>query len=158
DAVRDARLLAIAVGNFGVLELEVGAPAAALTEFERSRVLLAGSSDRRSEAICQSRIGAALALLGRPDEAEARLMRAERVAGKASDVVAFEAVTLVHGIVALSRARRAAEERDAETARKYIAESERAVARSLSAMHDGRSVRDQSDDVRATLRIIDQAL
>jgi tetratricopeptide (TPR) repeat protein len=158
DAVRDARLLAIAVGNFGVLELETGAPAAALAAFERSRGLLAGSSDRRSEAICQSRIGAALALLGRPDEAEARLMRAERLAGKASDVTALEAVLLVHGLVAVSRARRALDTGDGESARERIGEAERAIARSLSATHDGRPIRDQSDDIRATLRIIEPAL
>jgi predicted ATPase len=155
EPVRDARLLAIAVGNFGVLELEVGAPAAALAAFERSRLLLGGSSDRRSEGICQSRIGAAYALLGRPDDAAARVSRAERLAMKASDPVALEAVTLVRGLVSLSRARAA---KDESVVRMHVEEVKRAIVRARAAVHDGRPVHDQSDDVRATLRIIEKNL
>jgi tetratricopeptide (TPR) repeat protein len=153
EPIRNARLLAIALGNFGVLELELGVPAAALPAFERCRALLAGSGDLRSEAICQGRIAAALALLGRADDAEARLLRAERVARRASDAVAAEAVALVRGLVHLARARRAIDALDGGAARAFIDDVKRLVEHAERAVVADRSLRDQSDDVRATLRI-----
>ena len=158
EAVREARLLAIAVGNYGVLELESGEPARALAQFERSLRLLSGARDKRSEAICQSRIGAALALLDNHDEADGRIVRAERLARKAGDPLALEAVTLVRAVLSASRARKAGRSGDAALCRTYVREAESVVARARGALFDGRPVVDQSDDVRTTLRIIDKAL
>ncbi len=153
EPIRNARLLAIALGNFGVLDLELGAPGPALAVFERARTLLSGSGDLRSEALCQSRIAAALALLGRADDAEARVVRAERLARKAPDSIAVEAVALVRGLVHLARARRAVEAGDSIAARAFADEAKSLVERAHAATASGRPLREQSDDVRATLRI-----
>ena len=153
EPMRNARLLAIALGNYGVLELELGESRVALSIFERSRALLTGSSDRRSEAICLSRIGAALALLDRADDAEARVARAERLAHRASDPVAREAVALVRALVLLARGRRARDTGDVPGAQVAVDGAKEAILHALAAVVDGRPVHEQSDDVRATLRI-----
>jgi predicted ATPase len=158
EPVRNARLLAIALGNYGVLRLELGEPSAALPLFERSRSLLSGSSDRRSEAICQSRIGAALALLDRVDEASVRVMRAERLAQKLAEPLAVEAAALVHALVKVALGRRAHAARDTRALHAAMDEARAAILRAKNAVLDGRPVSLQSDDVRATLRITERDL
>jgi tetratricopeptide (TPR) repeat protein len=144
DTIGDARLLAITLGNFGVLELEMGRPQAALALHERSSALLSGSGDRRSEALCLGRLAAALALLGKTDEAEAKLVRAERSA-PADDVLVLEVVRLQGAFLDLARGDSAA------SVRRRIEHVSRVNA-------EGRSPRDQSDDIRSTLRILEAEL
>jgi len=155
EPIRDARLLAIALGNFGVLDLELGAPGAALVAFERCRALLSGSGDRRSEAICLGRIAAALALLGRADDADGRVLRAERLARKLCDPVAGEAIVLVRGLVHLARARRAAEAGAGDAESASIRNARELAARAHAVVIADRPLLEQSDDVRAMLRILE---
>ena len=154
ETIGDARLLAITLGNFGVLELEMGRPADALARHERSLALLSGSGDRRSEALCLGRLAAALALLGKPDEAEAKLARGERFAPR-DDALVAEVVRLQGAFVTLARAERAG---SADPAEPGWASVRQQAERARQVDADGRSLSEQSDDIRSTLRILEAEL
>jgi predicted ATPase len=144
EEVGDARLLGITLGNLGVLELELGRSARALPLFERSLALLAGSGDHRSEALCLARLGAALALVGRTNESEAKLVAAERLAF-AQDRWVVEAIRLFGEFAALARGE------DVATVQRRIEHVSRDDG-------SGRSLAEQSDDIRSTLRILAKEL
>jgi predicted ATPase len=154
ETIGDARLLAITLGNFGVLELEVGRPERALELHERCLALLSGSGDRRSEALCLGRVAAALAVLGNADQADAKLALGERLAPR-DDVLVTEAVRLQGAFVALARAMRSGTFSPGGQA---WASVEQQIDRVRTANADGRSLFDQSDDIRSTLRILEAEL
>jgi hypothetical protein len=112
--------------------------------------LLAGSGDRRSEALGFGRLGAALALLGRTEEAETKIILGERLC-PAGDVLVAEAVALSRAFLDLSRGE--------EGKARAISRLDRACApRADEAGQLDRSLRDQSDDIRSTVRILEAAL
>jgi tetratricopeptide (TPR) repeat protein len=143
EPIRDARLLAVVLGNLGALELELGEGLRAVSLHERALALLAGSEDIRSRSLCVARLAAALATVGRPAIAEARLAQAERIAETASP--------LHVEIVALARA-------FIDLASGQEAEARRRIDRALAARPGDRWLRDQSDDVRSMLRILARRL
>jgi predicted ATPase len=150
ESVGDARLLAITLGNSGVLEVELGRPEMAIERYERSLGLLAGSGDRRSEALGFGRLGAALALLGRTEEAETKIILGERLC-PAGDVLVAEAVGLSRAFLDLSRGD--------EGKVRATARLDRVGARKVEeAGQSERSLRDQSDDIRSTVRILETEL
>ena len=157
ETVGDARLLAITLGNFGVLELEMQRPEAALGLHERCLALLSGSGDRRSEALCLGRLAAALAMLGKIDEAEARLLQGERSVPQ-DDLLVAEVVRLQGAFVELGRAVRALGAGDAVRAEPGLESARRATERARRANDEGRSLSDQSDDIRSTVRILEAQL
>jgi predicted ATPase len=157
ETIGDARLLAITLGNFGVLELETGRAQPALVLFERSLALLAGSGDKRSEALCLGRLAAALALLGKMDEARAKLARGERLAPR-DDVLVAEAVQLQGAFVTLAGASHDARAGDPDAAERGWASVGQQIARVRQVTEGQRSLRDQSDDIRTTLRILEREL
>jgi tetratricopeptide (TPR) repeat protein len=144
EPVGDARRLAITLGNFGVLQLELGSLARALALCQRSLALIEGSGDERSEALSFGRLAAALALLGRTDDAEAMITQGERLA-LASDSLVVHAVGLQRALLELVR------DENTSAARTAIERVRRARA-------GERSLADQSDDIRATLRILETEL
>jgi len=157
ETVGDARLLAITLGNFGVLELEMERPDVALGLHERCLALLSGSGDKRSEALCFGRLSAALAMLGKIDEAEAKLLQGERRA-PSDDLLVSEVVRLQGAFVELARAVRAVEAGDAVQAQPSVEFVRREIERVRQANDDGRSLRDRSDDIRSTVRILEAEL
>jgi tetratricopeptide (TPR) repeat protein len=157
ETLGDARLLAITLGNFGVLELEVGRPESAFELHERSLAFLSGSGDRRSEALCLGRLGAALALLGKIEEAEAKLARGERLAPR-DDAFVREVVRLEGAFIALARARRDARAGNAVAAEQAWASVREHMERVLQVDAAGRSLADHSDDIRSTMRIMEAEL
>jgi predicted ATPase len=157
EPLRDARLLAITLGNLGVLELERGARDRALLLHERSRLLLADSGDQRSLSLCLGRLAATLALLDRVGEAEVRLARAERLA-RGDDPLLEAAVALGHAFIELATARRAlASGRRAEAQHSFELASTR-VAATLRTPSYGPGVRERSDDIRSSLRVLEPLL
>jgi predicted ATPase/Flp pilus assembly protein TadD len=167
ESVGDARLLAITLGNSGVLEVELGRPEMAIERYERSLALLEGSGDRRSEALGWGRLGAALALLGRTEEAETKIIHGERLA-PAGDVLLAEAVRLSRAFLDLSRgdegkarvrARldRVCAPNEAPPSPASTSRDEGAARRDPSRL-PARSLCDQSDDIRSTVRILEAEL
>jgi non-specific serine/threonine protein kinase len=157
ETIGDARLLAITLGNFGVLELEMGRPEPALALHERSLALLSGSGDRRSEALCLGRLGAALALLGRIDEAEAKLLRGDRLAPR-DDLLVAEVVRLQGAFLTLARGARIPRADGAGSGETRWTPVRQQIERVRHANAEGRSLCDQSDDIRSTLRILEAEL
>jgi tetratricopeptide (TPR) repeat protein len=153
ESIRDARLLAIVLGNLGVLELEHGDPARAVTLYERALALLTGSGDARSRALCLARLAAALAVLGRTALSRARFAQAEAIAGSAGELV-VEVVGVTRAFLDLAAAREAADQGKTEEAEASRAAARARIERAESAYHGGRSLRERSDDVRTTLRIL----
>ena len=132
-------------------------PEAALALHERCLALLSGSGDRRSEALCLGRLAAALAILGKIDEAEAKLLQGERSVPP-DDLLVSEVARLQGAFVELGRAVGAVEAGDAVRAKQGIASVRRAVERASRANDEGRSLCDQSDDIRSTVRILEAQL
>jgi tetratricopeptide (TPR) repeat protein len=157
ETIADARLLAITLGNFGVLELEMGRPESAVELHQRSLALLSGSGDRRSEALCHGRLGAALALLGKIEEAEAKLARGERLAPRDDELV-HQVVRLDGAFVALARARRDMDAGNLTAADQGCAAVRRHIEHARQVDATGRSLSDHSDDIRSTLRILEAEL
>jgi tetratricopeptide (TPR) repeat protein len=157
ETIGDARLLAITLGNFGVLELEMGRPEPALALHERSLALLSGSGDRRSEALCLGRLGAALALLGRIDEAEAKLLRGARLAPR-DDLLVVEVVRLQGAFVTLARGARIPRAKGVGPGDPRWTPVREQIEHVRRRNADGRSMCDQSDDIRSTLRILEAEL
>jgi tetratricopeptide (TPR) repeat protein len=153
EPIRDARLLAICLGNLGVLELEHGDPARAVTLYERALGLLTGSGDARSRALGLARLAAALAILDRSALARARFAQAEALAAGAGELV-VEVVGLTRAFLDLAAAREARGRGQVEEAAASEAAAKARVERAEAAHHGGRSLRERSDDVRSTLRIL----
>jgi tetratricopeptide (TPR) repeat protein len=124
----DRRLVGIMLGNLGMLDLEQGDAQGALSKQEEARALLAEVNDPHSEAIGLGRLGAALARLGRVEEATVAFVRGERSAGRgdeaARDVVRLQRAFLdVASADAALRSARADEARTAlDSARARIDE------------------------------------
>jgi serine/threonine protein kinase/predicted ATPase len=146
EPIRDARLLAIVSGNFGGMELELGEPMRAVSLHERALALLAGSEDIRSRTICLARLAAALAMVGRPAVAEARLAQAERLAERATPMH-VEIVALARAFIDLAGG-------DGAQTASALAEAKRRFGHALQARQGDRPLRDQSDDIRSMLRIL----
>jgi tetratricopeptide (TPR) repeat protein len=157
EPLRDARLLAIVLGNLGVFELEYGDARRAVALHERSLALLSGSGDARSRALCLARLGAALALVDRPDLARGRLAQAETLAASAGELVA-ETVGLTRAFLDLAAAREAAERGRGDDEAASLASARARVERAERARHGDRPLRERSDDVRSTLRILRQRI
>jgi predicted ATPase len=153
ETIGDARLLAITLGNFGVLELEGGRSEAALALHERCLALLSGSGDRRSEALCLGRLAATLATLGKIEEAEVKLVQGERLAPP-DDEIASAVVRLQGAFVELACVLRTSGQSDATTER-ALETVRQETERVRRANAEGRSLYDQSDDIRSTLRVMD---
>ena len=150
ETIGDARVLAITLGNFGVLQLELERPEIALALHERCLALLAGSGDRRSEALCLGRLAAALAISGKIDEAQTKLARGERLVPP-GDVLVLEVVRLQGAFVVLALAARTGE---AGPAGEPWASIRQQIDRVCQPSAEGRSLCDQSDDIRSTLRVL----
>jgi len=148
EPIRDARSLAVVLGNFGVLELELGEGLRAISLHERALALLAGSEDTRSRTLCLARLAAALAAVGRPAVAEARLAQAERLAQGPSPLL-VEIVALARAFIDLASGDGA--HVDPKSA---LAAAKRRINRALEARQGDRPLRNQSDDIRAMLRIL----
>jgi len=157
EPIRDARLLAIVLGNLGVLELEHGDPGRAVGLHERALALLSGSGDARSRALCLARLAAALAVLDRTALARARLAQAETLSTGAGELV-VEVVGLTRAFLDLAVAREAAERGRGDDEAASVESARLRVERAESARHGDRSLRERSDDVRSTLRILGRML
>jgi predicted ATPase/Flp pilus assembly protein TadD len=157
EPLREARVLAITLGNLGVLELELGQFEEGVALFQRSLALLAGSGDLRTQALCHARLGIALARLGRVDEAEARLVRAERLA-QSADVLVSEAIALDHAFVDVARAEIAVRGEAWDGAEDHRKSAHRRMDRVMTSEGGSRSLRDQSDDIRSSLRMLEPAV
>jgi predicted ATPase len=145
EPIRDARLLAVTLGNLGALELEAGDATLALARHERALALLAGTGDLRSRVLCLARLGATLAAAGRPALGEARIAQAERLAEGGSAPLA-EIVALARAFV------------DLGAGSGGVSTAKLRVERALESRHGHRLVRDQSDDVRSMLRVLDRLI
>jgi tetratricopeptide (TPR) repeat protein len=154
EPMRDSRLLGIALGNLGVLELERRHPERALELHERSLALLSDTEDRRSLALCLGRLAATLALVGRLGDAEAKLMRAGRLA-RGDDALVEEAVALDHAFVELAAARKALSLGMRGEAQRSLQLAKARIARAVRAPSYGPAVRERSDEIRSSLRILD---
>jgi predicted ATPase len=153
EPLRDARLLAITLGNYGALELELRNPERAAALHERSLALLAGTGDMPSRALCLGRLAAALSLLGRSAEAELHLRNAERLAAR-TDVVVIETVALTRAFLDLASANEARAGGQPSAAKRHVSEARARLERALELRDGERLLRDRSDDIRATLRVL----
>jgi hypothetical protein len=93
-------------------------------------------------------------VLGNADQADAKLALGERLAPR-DDVLVTEAVRLQGAFVALARAMRSGTFSPGGQA---WASVEQQIDRVRTANADGRSLFDQSDDIRSTLRILEAEL
>ncbi|HET9931275.1 MAG TPA: tetratricopeptide repeat protein, partial [Polyangiaceae bacterium] len=149
----ETRLHAIALGNLGVLEAEDGAWEAALKCHEQALSLLQTQNDAFSEALCRARLGAALAVLRREDEANEQLSHARRMIVEA-DAPRIAAVRLQRAFLDFARARRALEGGERSEARERLRLAEDVSAEIASELHEGVKLTTLSDDVRAALRLL----
>jgi hypothetical protein len=146
-------VLAITLGNLAVLELELQRPERAVALHQRSLALLAGTGDRKSEALANARLGAALALLDRSSEARARVARAESLAAQ-SDAVVGKIVALEQAVVELSATRHALARGSHARAKDSVAWAKARIVDVERALVGDRAASEQSDDIRSTLRIL----
>jgi hypothetical protein len=102
-------------------------------------------------------LGAALSLLDRIDQAEAKLVRGERLA-PGDDLLVTEAVRLQGAFVTLARAARDARAGNASSAARGWKSVRQQIERVRQLNRAGQSLSDQSDDLRSTLRILDAEL
>jgi tetratricopeptide (TPR) repeat protein len=150
----DRRLVGITLGNLGMLDLEQGDAQAALSKQEEARALLAEVNDPRSEAIGLGRLGAALARLGRVEEATVAFVRGERSVAR-GDEAAREVVRLQRAFLDVASARTALRSQRTDEARAAVDAARARIEEARADRADGRgSVVDRSDDARTALRIL----
>ena len=153
EGLAEARLHAIALGNLGVLESEEGAWDAAKKCHQRALELLRTQHDPFSEALCRARLGAALAMLQREEEADEELSRARRMIADA-DAPRVAAVRLQRAFLDLARARRALDSGERSESERRLSLAEDVCLEIANEQHDGVKLKTLSDDVRATLRVL----
>ncbi len=156
EPLGDARLLGIVLGNLGTLALAEHDPARALALHERACALLEGSGDRRSEGLALGRRAAALSCLGRLDEAERHMAAGERLLRR--DAIGRAVIELLRALLDLERARQALEVDAAALADAELASAERRIAQARQALHHGKPLHDQCDDLRLYLQVIEARL
>jgi serine/threonine protein kinase/tetratricopeptide (TPR) repeat protein len=156
ESLLDARLLGIVLGNFGTLELAQGHLERALACLVRAQALLEQSGDRRSEGLSLARLSAGLALAGNLPEAEQRAARALRLLRR--DSFARAVAGLLVSFVDLASAERAARDGLAGDAREAIERVSVAHDHARHALYEGRSLYEQSDDLRMYLAILEPHL
>lgn len=172
----DRRMLGIVSTNLGTLEQEQGATSAARRRFERAAALLGEAGDLRLLGITLTSLGLLHHEEGRLEEArfchEQALQKLSVAGDQRSLGLAFvrlgallgsqgqldalvqAATDLAHGLLDLTAARRAQDERRPDAAAAHLA---RAVARAEQAREGGPgrpSAAERSDDVRTLLRIL----
>lgn len=159
EEVGDRRLSAITLTNLGNLHHEEGRLEEARACHEAARRLLREVGDARSEGLCLGRLGAVLALLDRLDEAETALERADLLLERLGDSLSLEAVQVNRGFVELTRHRRLLLEQRSEEAADALVKIEQRIRRARRPGRAGApSLADRSDDIRASLRILERNL
>ncbi len=103
EAFGDVRLLGVTLGNLGMLLFEEDGPAAAATHLTRAQAILAPTGDVRSLALSLARLGAHAAASSELGDAEARFVRAERLATRL-DAPLRETVHLMRAFADVARA------------------------------------------------------
>jgi tetratricopeptide (TPR) repeat protein len=156
ESLLDARLLGIVLGNFGTLELAEGHLERALSHLTRAQALLEQSGDRRSEGLSFARLGAGLALAGNVPEAERCCARALRLLRK--DSLARAVAGLLASFADLANAERAQRVGQLADAREALERVVAAHEHARHALHEGRPLYEQSDDLRLYLAILEPQL
>ncbi len=149
----DLRLLGITLTSLGLLHHEEGRLEEARFCHEQALQKLSVAGDQRSLGLAFVRLGALLGSQGQLDEARVAFARGARAAGE-GDALVQAATELAHGLLDLTAARRAQDERRPDAAAAHLA---RAVARAEQAREGGPgqpSAAERSDDVRTLLRIL----
>jgi tetratricopeptide (TPR) repeat protein len=148
----DRRREAIALGNFGMLELETGSYVAALTCHDDARRLLSEVADPHSEALCLYRLAATFAVLERFDEGRRAFALAERL--RRRGVLGLdEAASVYNAFLCYAEANNARKLGDARESEELVAEAEGFVAKASAAVNAGSSL--GADDARAALRVLE---
>ena len=113
--------------------------------------LLRPLDDPRSLALCQARLGAALASLGLLAAAREHLDQALQLA-TANDELLAETVQMLRGFLHLGWAQAALHDGDPSSASSWLERVEADCQRARAKPDHGRSLAQNSDDIRAALR------
>jgi predicted ATPase/Tfp pilus assembly protein PilF len=150
----DSRLLAITEGNLGMLLHELGDAGAARDRHERAVRSLRAVGDTRSEGLALARLGAALAELGLADDARQRLDESESLLSRVDDPPAQHVIALARALVGVLPAGVGANNTPPR-----ILDARDAMREARAKGRRGEpSAAELSDDVRAMLRILEQAI
>lgn len=152
EAFGDVRLLGVALGNLGMLLFEDGGPAAASAHLARAHALLAPTGDVRSLALALSRLGAHDASSNELGNAEARFVRAERLAARL-DAPLRETVHLARAFSDVARAEASWLRGSTSEAIAHLARARHRVARAEGWNGQTAWAR-RADDLRTALRIL----
>ena len=151
----DRRLEGITLANLAALEHTDGNLEESRATFERALGLLEETGELRSEALCRGRLAAVLATLGELHAARQSIDQAERALDRVGDSIGFDAVQLARAFIDLTEANR-------ERAGGHVTRDEellRSVDERIARARRGNpSIIEQSDDARALVRILENAL
>jgi serine/threonine protein kinase/tetratricopeptide (TPR) repeat protein len=147
--------LAVALGNLGLLEHEVGSLVVARSHYERSVALLAQAGENRHRPMMMTALAATLAQADRVDEATRVLDEAEAWVSASEERIPQTSVWLMRSHLDVAAARNAPD--PLERARLLAAVHDK-IAAIYTPDDSGRSMAQRSDLLRAAARTLDIAM